>query len=710
MFEIISQETIALSTSHLYGVDRWGEQTPTGESCAAPPCHERKLGYMSTSLKKRVAYLVMGTVTVAGMTGAFGTAAFAGEGDTKVPTSGAAFDGYARTLLGSDDVEAVATDGHGNVVVYTTTAVDQIDDAKAQELVESTSNKIVKVLDAPLESYDADDVVGGAGYVSNPDAQGYVGLCSIGFTGWTPQGAPAFLSAGHCTDDGAITASNLTLPTGDPGGGGNVDNSDIQPTQPLGTLGFAQFGGPGNTAGQVGNFNSIDISAWNVTNGGLTLHPAVTDWTTAASEDLAASSFPVKSVGEAVVGAAISKSGRTTGFTSGTVESVKGWANVEGRQVYGFMTVLKAAPGDSGGSMTQGSTAVGVLSGGSTNAAGITHTWGADLKAGLALTGGYSVALQLDTPTVTSGAQVVSGTPITGTGNPGSDLTVTPSTGASFVVKVDANGVWSFPAGKPGAYNYSIYTQRGFDTSATTTFAVVVTPAPLPTPVITSVTPGQSVATSVTSISGTGAAGATLTLSGAVTGTALVAADGTWSVKANLGYGSYTVTAVQTRADSAASQPAAVSFTVVPVAPVITSPASGTSYAYGSGPTTITGTGIDGAQIGLSINGTVVRTAVVANGAWSITLDSQLPVGTITVSAAQTIGGVTGFASASTITITPAVAGVTPTKPAAPAGNGKGVLASTGADVAPVLGGALGLLLAGMMLFVVRRTGIARRK
>jgi hypothetical protein len=663
---------------------------------------------MSTSLKKRVAYLVMGTVTVAGMTGAFGTAAFAGEGDTKVPTSGAAFDGYARTLLGSDDVEAVATDGHGNVVVYTTTAVDQIDDAKAQELVESTSNKIVKVLDAPLESYDANDVVGGAGYSSNPDPQGAVSLCSVGFTGWTPQGAPAYLSAGHCTHDGAITASNLTLPSGDPGSGAPA--GQVQLTQPLGTLGFAQFGGPGNTPGAVGNLNSIDISAWNVTNGGLTLYPAVTDWTTAASEDLAASSFPVKSVGEAVVGAAISKSGRTTGFTSGTVESVKGWANVDGREVYGFMTVLEAAPGDSGGSMTQGSTAVGVLSGGSTNAAGITHTWGADLKAGLALTGGYTVALQLDTPTVTSGPQVVSGTPITGTGNAGSELVVTPSTGAPFTVTVDANGVWSFPAGKAGAYSYSVFTQRGFDESDVLDFTVLVTPAPLPTPAITSVTPGQSVATSVTSISGTGAAGATLTLSGAVTGTALVAADGTWSVKANLGYGSYTVTAVQTRADSAASPAASVSFTVVPVAPVITSPASGTSYAYGSGPTTITGTGIDGAQVAIAINGTVVRTVTAANGTWTTTLDSQLPVGTITISAAQTISGVTGFATASTITITPAVAGVTPTKPAAPAGNGKGVLASTGADVAPVLGGALGLLLAGMMLFVVRRAGIARRK
>jgi hypothetical protein len=665
---------------------------------------------MSTSLKKRVAYLVMGTVTVAGMTGAFGTAAFAGEGDTKVPTSGAAFDGYAETLLASDDVEAVATDGHGNVVLYTTTAVNDIDDAKAQQLAESTSNLIVKVLDAPLEAYDANDVVGGAGYAAYNNPQNGVGFCSIGFTGWTPTGAPAVLSAGHCTSDGAFTTSTLTLPTGDPAGGGPADNSGAGPSQPLGTLGFAQFGAAGNTTGTNGDVTSVDISAWNVTNTALSLLPAVTDWTTAVSEDLAASSFPVKSVGEAVVGATISKSGRTTGFTTGTVEAVKGWANISGRMVYGFMATLKSAPGDSGGAMTQGNAAVGVLSGGITSSGNGAYTWGADLKAGLALSGGYTVALQLDTPTVTSGPQVVSGTPITGTGNPGTELVVTPSTGAPFTVAVDATGAWSFPAGKAGAYSYSVFTQRGFDKSAVLDFTVQVTPAPLPTPAITSVTPGQSVATSLTSISGTGAAGATLTLSGDVTGTALVAADGTWSVKTNLSYGSYTVTAVQTRADSAASAPASVSFTVVPVAPVITSPASDTRYAYGSGPTTITGTGIDGAQVAIAINGTIVRTVTVTNGAWTTTLDSQLPVGTITISAAQTIGGVTGFPTASTITITPAVAGVAPTKPSTPAGNTKPVLASTGADVAPVLGGALGLLLAGMMLFVVRRVGIARRK
>jgi hypothetical protein len=665
---------------------------------------------MSRSLKTRVAYLVMGTVTVAGMTGAFGAAAFAEEGDTEVATSGAAFTGYAQSLLASDDVQAVATDADGNVVLYTTAAVDEIDNSKARSLLQSTSNLVVKMLDAPLETYDAEDVVGGAGYAAFENEQATsIGLCSVGFTGWTPKGEPAVVSAGHCTHDGVNAMSGLTLPSGDTAGGGAADGSNVRGTALLATLGFSQYGGPGNSTGTRGDVTSVDISVWDVDNPALNLLPEVTDWTTSASEDLSGSTYPVKSVGEAVVGAAVSKSGRTTGFTSGTVQSVKGWSLVSGREVYGFMSVLASAEGDSGGSMTQGNAAVGVVSGGVVSD-GVSYVWGADLKAGLALTDGYSVALQLDKPTVTSGNSVFADSVITGTGNAGAKLNVTPSTGEPFSVRVDANGVWSFPAGKVGAYTYSIYTQRGFDKSAVVDFSVVVTPAPLPTPAFTSVAEGQNVATSVTSISGTGTAGATVTLSGDVDGTATVAADGTWTVKTQLGYGSHTVAAVQTRAGSLASTPATVSFAVVPVAPVITSPASGTSYAYGSGPTIISGTGVDGAQVAISVNGTVVRTVEVVDGAWTANLKSQFAVGAITISAAQTIEGATGPAVTSAITITPAVAGVTPTKPAAPAGNGKGVLASTGADVAPVLGGALGLLIVGMMLFVVRRVGIARRK
>ncbi|WP_382307867.1 hypothetical protein [Herbiconiux sp. UC225_62] len=664
-----------------------------------------------TKTWKRLAYLAIGTVTVAGMTGAFGSAAFAADDDTTVPASGAAFDAYAQSVLVDDQVQAVAKDGDGNVVIYTTTPADQIDDASTRSLLEFKSNVVVKVLSAPLEAYDANDVVGGAGYLARETPTSIeAGLCSVGFSGWTPTGDPAVISAGHCTNDNSYVVSDLTLPTGDPAGGGDPENGDVTITQALGQLGFSQYGGPGNTTGTAGDKSSVDISTIDIDidNPTLTLLPEVTDWTTAQSEDLSASTLPVRSVGTASVGASVSKSGRTTGFTSGTVQSVDGWANVGGRQVYGFMTVMTSKPGDSGGSIIQGDTAVGLVSGGS-EVDGV--VWGADLQAGLALTGGYTVALKLDAPVLTSpadGGDVYTGGAITGTGPAGATLVVDPSQGATFDVAIDGDGNWSFPApGQAGALSYSVHAERGFDTSPTTAFSVNVVPAPLKAPAITSPYDGQKVETSISALFGTGEPGATVTLSGSVEDTALVGSDGTWSVDVDLDYGSYSVSAVQNRSDASTSPSVTVAFSVVPVAPVITSPANGTTFDAGNGPTQVTGTGIDGATVTIWINGSIAGATTVADGTWAIPLTSALAAGTVTITAAQTIDGTTGTGSTSTITITAAAGGG---GNSAPAGNSGAGLASTGAPVAPLLGGGVLLLLAaGGLLMVARRTRFGQR-
>lgn len=67
-------------------------------------------------------------------------------------------------------------------------------------------------------------------------------------------------------------------------------------------------------------------------------------------------------------------------------------------------------------------------------------------------------------------------------------------------------------------------------------------------PAITSPANGSTVQAPVTAISGTGIPGATVTLTGDVTGTATVTPEGTWTVTANLGEGDYSVTAKQTLA------------------------------------------------------------------------------------------------------------------------------------------------------------------
>ncbi len=148
------------------------------------------------------------------------TVAFAGDDPSIAPTAGADFDATAQRLLsGDDDIQAVAKDGRGNVVVYT--AGDESDlGGAARSFVDSKSNVIVKSIGSPIEALAANDVVGGAGYVSPDPGDPQKGFfCSIGFAGWSPEGAPAVISAGHCTKDGTaneslLTTHRMSLPVG----------------------------------------------------------------------------------------------------------------------------------------------------------------------------------------------------------------------------------------------------------------------------------------------------------------------------------------------------------------------------------------------------------------------------------------------------------------------------------------------------------------
>src|SRR5690606_8307844 len=128
-------------------------------------------------------------------------------------------------------------------------------------------------------------------------------------------------------------------------------------------------------------------------------------------------------------GMAITKSGRTTGVTSGTVTGGLGWAAIrdgsgQSHVVHGFMAEMTVASGDSGAPVYSRATAVGVVSGG--NDAG-TLTWVADLGNALAHTGGYSIKLDLTEPAITSPAdltRVGAGSTIAGTAHPGTTLTL----------------------------------------------------------------------------------------------------------------------------------------------------------------------------------------------------------------------------------------------------------------------------------------------
>ncbi|WP_443469131.1 S1 family peptidase [Microbacterium sp. A196] len=456
------------------------------------------------------------------------------------------------------------------------------------------SAEIVKVSETPV-AFAASDVVGGQGYLGlEPDDEAFP--CSIGFAAWSPSGDPALLSAGHCAP---TTALVLSSPSEDPAAGG-PGYIVIEGTPELGDFGFYQYGGAGGTPGTNGDPEATDISVITIDPAsGYVPLPAVTDWTTAgdSSDSLAASTISVSASGAPVVGT-VSKSGRTTGFTSGEVKAshlVDGWSLIAGKWVRGFQSNVLAAPGDSGGSVIQGNTAVGVISGGSPADPDRDieqFTWSTSLVHALPTTGGYEVALDIAAPIVTTpaaGSSVEAGAVISGTAA-GSESVEISGAGATFTVPV-TSGAFTFTApGTPGTYTHTLKAVNGLSKSDPTSYALTVLEAHPVAPAVTSIAGGSEFAHDAgpTGAAGTGVNGATMAveLTGAVTGsyTATVV-DGAWTVDfgKRLVPGSYQLSATQTLNDRT-SAATVVAFTVA-AAPA-PEPGPGPTPGGGTTPTT----------------------------------------------------------------------------------------------------------------------------
>ncbi|MBC6496515.1 LPXTG cell wall anchor domain-containing protein [Microbacterium sp. 4-7] len=660
--------------------------------------------------------------------------------------------------LAEADTDMVAlgqTAGGENVVVVT--ADTGKSDAEITQIASDngvTDASVVKV-DTALSSFAEGDIVGGQGYLSvSPDLESFVAgepgsnawSCSIGFAAFTPTGDPALLSAGHCAfdEDGEpLRDTTLTVPSSEDAAGG-TQTALPATIDLLGTFGFAQFGGGDGGLGSNGDTTATDISTIDINEAaGWNPVPAVTDWTTAGDSlsSLADSVIEIKSVAAPTLGE-VSKSGRTTGFTTGVVASddiLDGWANIDGHWVQGFSSNTLAGPGDSGGSVIQGNAAVGLISGG-TEATETQEqfTWAASLVTALPKTGGYQVALDLDAPVVTSptdGAEVQPGTAITGTA-PGAEKVTVSGFGADQTVRV-VDGAFSVVGPvELGEQTISVRARTGFSSSETVTLDVKVVPAPLVAPVITSPADGSTVNETVTAISGTGLPTTAITVTDAQTddvlGTTEVAADGSWTVDGlTLEYGSHSVVVTQTRTidgEDEVSPEATSSFSVIPVSPAVTSVANGAEFAHNDGPSGLAGSGIDGATVTVKLTGaepTTANTAALAgafaaasgtftatveDGAWSVDFGAALESGTYTVSATQAIDGVSSAPTDLAFAVLAApVAGGGGAAPAPGEGGaaapGDGGLAATGSDMlVPLTAGAIALaLLSGGLLLVVRR-------
>lgn len=156
------------------------------------------------------------------------------------------------------------------------------------------------------------DVIGGNAYYINSRSR-----CSVGFA---VQGG--FVTAGHC---GAVGAGT---------------------TQPSGTFRGSSF--PGNDYGWV------QVASGNTPRGLVNNYSGGTVRVTGSQQ--------------ATVGAYVCRSGSTTGWRCGTIQSFNSTVRYSQGSVYGLIrTSVCAEPGDSGGSLVAGTQAQGVTSGGSGN-------------------------------------------------------------------------------------------------------------------------------------------------------------------------------------------------------------------------------------------------------------------------------------------------------------------------------------------------------
>ncbi|MHA7244856.1 hypothetical protein ACX80R_16945, partial [Paeniglutamicibacter antarcticus] len=369
-----------------------------------------------------------------------------------------------------------------------------------QQFAEQFTTVTIEKAEGPAKSAAANDVLGGMGYGA-PTGGGNYSVCSIGFTGFNKSGADAAISAGHCAKDGGITDVMLLEH--------DAPNDFVGPGEDLGTFGFSQFGGPNNspvtglktapTVNDLGNVGT-DISVVDDINKDLDLKALVTQWKTGADER--ESGTNVTGVAPAVIGANICKSGRTTGWTCGDVDEVGifivGGTDIENdpddvRGVRGFGIAnpivdgeyTKAFQGDSGGSAIAGGNAVGVTSAISDTKGG--RAYFTDIEDGLDHTEGYSIALFLNAPAVTSpsnGAEVDAEATISGTvadAPSGSKVKVVAG-GKTQTVAVEADK-FSFKApATAGKYDFTLQTINGFNKSSITKGSVVVVVEPTTAP------------------------------------------------------------------------------------------------------------------------------------------------------------------------------------------------------------------------------------
>lgn len=178
------------------------------------------------------------------------------------------------------------------------------------------------------------DLKGGHGYLRNP-GDGYLYACSVGFN-VTQGSTPGYVTAGHCGDAGEPTYYEPSKWTQGPR---------------LGAFAASSFPAPGRSGNDY---------AWVRLDAGHVQLPTVYGW--------GKGDVTVRGGTEAPIGAAVCRSGRTTGWRCGTIEAKNQTVNYSSGETVVNLTRTTACSegGDSGGAfITSPGQGQGVLSGGS---------------------------------------------------------------------------------------------------------------------------------------------------------------------------------------------------------------------------------------------------------------------------------------------------------------------------------------------------------
>ncbi|HJF77993.1 MAG TPA: S1 family peptidase [Brevibacterium linens] len=258
---------------------------------------------------------------------------------------------------------------------------EDVDAAEIEKLQKKygADNVVVSAGFPEVKAHAKNDLVGGAGYLASVPSSGGAGACSTGFSGWDDSGKPVVLTAGHCAEDtseagedlGSTEIVDTERPSTAPAGGG--EGGEPAGIGSIGSWGFNKYGSPVDPGETEGTAGDIDFAVINVDESKYNVKTGVTDWTSAGEDDLAAKlATDITKVGAHTEGS-VQKAGRTTGLTEGQVipheQAPFEYMSVSGRWVHGFAVESSVSdpfsqPGDSGGGVFQGDTAVGVISGG----------------------------------------------------------------------------------------------------------------------------------------------------------------------------------------------------------------------------------------------------------------------------------------------------------------------------------------------------------